>query len=46
MSKISVLKLLELRTVLPGSTLLEDMLSTNLVFQLSSGFDGHVAFAE
>ena len=45
-SKIPASKLLELRTVLPGSTLLEDMLSATLVSQLPPGFDGHVAFVE
>ncbi|KAF8429386.1 hypothetical protein L210DRAFT_3508558 [Boletus edulis BED1] len=32
--------------VLPGSTLLEDMLLGTLVSQLPSGFDGHITFTE
>ena len=44
--KIPVPKLLELQTVLPGSTLLEDMLSASLVSQLPSGIDGKFVFAE
>ncbi|KAF8548697.1 hypothetical protein OG21DRAFT_1489160 [Imleria badia] len=44
--KISVSKLLELQVVLPGSTLLEGMLSATLVSQLPLGFDGQIVFAE
>jgi len=44
--KIPAPKLLELRAILPESTLLEDMLSATLASQLPLGFDGHIAFAE
>lgn len=44
--KVSALKLLELQGVLPGSTLLEDMLSATLISQLPLGFDGQIAFAK
>ncbi|KAG6375258.1 ribosome 60S biogenesis N-terminal-domain-containing protein [Boletus reticuloceps] len=44
--KIPAPKLLELQAVLPGSTLLEDMLSETLVSQLPSGFDGYITFTE
>ncbi|KAF8128177.1 ribosome 60S biogenesis N-terminal-domain-containing protein [Boletus edulis] len=44
--KISAPKLLELQAVLPGSTLLEDMLSGTLVSQLPSGLDGYITFTE
>lgn len=44
--KVAAPKLLELQAVLPGSTLLEDMLSAALVSQLPPGLDGHIAFIE
>ncbi|KAG8218153.1 ribosome 60S biogenesis N-terminal-domain-containing protein [Butyriboletus roseoflavus] len=43
--KIPVQKLLELQVVLPGSALVEDMLSVALVSQLPAGLDGQIAFA-
>ena len=45
-AKIPVSTLLELQAVLPGSTLLEDMLSATLAPQLPPGSDGQIVFAD
>ncbi|KIK77335.1 hypothetical protein PAXRUDRAFT_17577 [Paxillus rubicundulus Ve08.2h10] len=46
LSKLTASRLLELQVLVPGSILLEDMLSATLASQLPCGFDGLVTFSD
>ncbi|KAF8838207.1 hypothetical protein BDN67DRAFT_955439 [Paxillus ammoniavirescens] len=46
LSKLTTSRLLALQVVLPGSVLLEDMLSAALVSQLPCGIDGQATFSD